>query len=95
MCNPNCSGCGSCGSGVGGVGCSSAYFGKCGHSLLRVLLGLLVVATIFCMGFRLGMIVGMINGGYSHQARYVMHSDNDMMSQTTTAKVPVKAEVKK
>ncbi|MGC9610925.1 MAG: hypothetical protein ABSE68_01775 [Minisyncoccia bacterium] len=50
--------------------------GCCGgkHHILRWILGLAILAVVFCGGFKLGVIVGSINGGfgYSNHGGYRM-----------------------
>ncbi len=42
------------------------------HMLIKAFLAILLVATIFSMGFHLGTIVGSVEGGYGH-SRHMMY----------------------
>jgi len=60
---------GMCGGRCGGCGCGGR------HVILRIILGIIIVVAVFWMGFKLGVIVGSLNGGYGSQ----MSSGRHMM----------------
>ena len=76
-----------------GAGCGNGYGCNCGHHIiLRIVLGLFILAVVFWMGVKLGELKSSLYNhmSYGHEMMMVTHTyGNAPMIPATTGATPV------